>query len=147
MKYLLFLLLSLALLSSCGSDFGKKVSINNNSDVFYKGNGVTGDDAQRLGDFLLREGYFDTTTNKTVQLTKDTAAWVVRLVVDREKYAEADLTLSSSMRIFEMVMSEQVFDRQRTRLELVDDEMKPIDAVKYTPPVIVDDSTAKNKKN
>src|SRR5687767_13094888 len=109
-----FCLLVICVVLSCGSEYGNKVTINNNSDVFYKGKGVTEADAKRLGDFLLREGYFDTTSNKTVQLTKD-SVWVVRLVVDREKYANADATLALSMRIFESVMSEQVFNRQVTR--------------------------------
>lgn len=141
MKTFLILLMPVALLVACGSDYGNRVAINNNSDVFYKGRGVTEADAKRLGDFLLREGYFDTVTNKTVQLTKDTSSWVVRLVVDKEKYASADVTLSTAMRIFEGVMSEQVFNREKTRMELVDDEMKPIDA-RRTPPVVIDDSTA-----
>lgn len=145
MKFLLALLIPLTVLISCGGDYGNKVTINDKSDVFYKGKGVTESDAKRLGDYLLREGYFDTTTSKSVQLVKDSSAWVVRLVVDKEKYANADGTIAMSMIIFQQAMSEQVFNKEKTRLELVDDEMKPINISRHTPPVIVDDSATSNK--
>jgi hypothetical protein len=129
MKFIFFLLLPISILMSCGNEYGNKVTINSKSDVFYKGEGVTEADAKRLGDMLLKEGYFDTTSSKSVQLTKDSSTWVVRLVVDREKFAKADGTIAMSMKIMEMVISEQVFNKENTRLELVDDKMNPIDIV------------------
>jgi hypothetical protein len=125
MRSIFCLLIASILLISCGSEYGNKITINKYSEVFYKGKNVTEDDARKLGDFLLKEGYFDSTTNKSVQLTKD-SAWVVKLVIDEKKYDPSDANVILGLHVLQLMMSEQVFNKEKTRVVLANEHMEEI---------------------
>src|SRR4030095_6559193 len=83
-KIFLLLITASLLLASCDR-YGKKVEINNNSEVFYKDE-ATESEAKRLGNFLLDRNFFDSQNEKSVQLSKDSGIYTVRFVVDKASY-------------------------------------------------------------
>ncbi len=139
MRNFIFLLFAAALCISC-NEYGNKITIAKKNEVYYKGDGVKEDDAKRLGDFLLKQGYFDSTSARSVQLTKDSATWIVKLVVDEEKLKGNATEVVMWMGILEMLMKEEVFAGADTRIELVDTTMSDIKNDSLRRPNIDDDS-------
>lgn len=116
MKYLFFFLSALVLLSSC-TDHGQKIQFGK-SEVYYKGEGVTEKQAQKLGDYLEEQGLFEGDP-KSVQLTHDGEDFLVHLIVDDKKFTE------TSRRIWWKLqhnLSEEVFNGKPVRIALSDDK-------------------------
>jgi hypothetical protein len=109
-------------LSACNS-YGDKLKVNDKSEVYYK-DGATSEDAKKLGDYLLKEGYFDSTNEKSVQLSKTKDTFNVKFVVDKKR-AEASLNeTEATFTAFGMLLSMQVFDGKPTKVMLADPYMK-----------------------
>ena len=127
MKQLFLALAGAALmLTSCDNN-GESVKINDKSEVYYKGNGVDEADAQNLGNFLLKQGYFTTTDERKVQLTKDSATYVVKFIVDEDKIkAQDSVTVATGYKVWQMWLQDNVFDGAKTRLVLVDEKLKDL---------------------
>ena len=109
-------------LISCNS-YGKKVLINEKSEVYYKGKGVSEEDAKRLGHFLLSRGYFNASDKRSIQLTKHKSTYVVKLVVDQD-YMKADDTVLAGFKVWQMWIEDSVFNGSQTELLLADIELK-----------------------
>ena len=109
---------------SCNS-YGKKVLINEKSEVYYKSNGVTEEDAKRLGHFLLSRGYFNASDKRSVQLTKHRDTFIVKMVVDHE-YMKAEDTVLAGFKVWQMWIEDSVFNGSQTELLLADTELKNI---------------------
>lgn len=109
------------------SPYGKKVNINPTSEVYYKGDGVKEDDAVRLGQYLLRNKYFDSTTTKSVQLTKDTT-FVVKFVIDETKLKDNPMAEIGFMAM-KSLLQDSVFNGQKIKVVLANTEMKSIKTV------------------
>jgi hypothetical protein len=125
MKKILLVLLPLVyLLTSC-DDYGNKVSIGKN-EVFYKGDGATEPDAKKLGDFLKKAGYFSDSTAKSVQLTKQNNAYVVRFVVDKDKVDFNDKAMMNEFWILQSQIGEGAFGGAKTKIILADTKLKDI---------------------
>ncbi|MDQ6608474.1 MAG: hypothetical protein M3Y85_01480 [Bacteroidota bacterium] len=124
-KNLLLLLPLFFILASCNlfSSFGKKVSFGE-SEVYYKGDGVTEADAKRLGDFLVEQEFFDKETPKSVQITNDGKDYLVHFVVDKKK-------VTSAARLnwwkYQYDISKDVFKGKPVRIILADDQLKDIE--------------------
>ncbi|MFN2458467.1 MAG: hypothetical protein ABR502_09720 [Chitinophagaceae bacterium] len=127
-KILLILATAIFLLSAC-NNYGKKVIVNSTSEVFYKGDGVTGADAKRLGKFLLRQGYFDTTTEKSVQLSKENNQYVVKFVVSQEKLTQNKDYVLLGFKVWQMWISQNVFNNAKTKVVLTDENLKDVQEV------------------
>ena len=122
MRFLLNLLLISLFFISCNS-YGKKVLINEKSEVYYKGSEVSEEDAKRLGEFLLSRGYFNVSDQRSVQLTKKGESYVVKLVVDQE-YMKAEDNVIAGFRVWQMWIEDSVFNGSHTELLLADTELK-----------------------
>ena len=67
MQKIFLTLLSLCFLLAACNLGGNKININNKSEVYYKGDDVSKGDAQKLGNFLERQNFFNT-VNKLFDL-------------------------------------------------------------------------------
>ena len=113
MKKILLLLLPLALVLASCNNYGKKITIGKN-EVYYKGDGVTESDAKKLGDFLKKADYFDDSVTKSVQITKQNNAFVVRFVVDKDKIDPNNQTMMNGYWILQDQISEGAFNNAKS---------------------------------
>ena len=121
MKKLLCLLLVISFLAACSS-YGDKYKVNEKSEVYYK-DGMTSDDAKRLGDFLLKNGYFDSTSEKSVQLAKENDSIAVKFVVDKTKVSQTE-GADALFLIMGSAISSEVFMGKPLKIILADAYMK-----------------------
>ena len=105
------------LLISC-DHYGKRIKINDNLEVYTKGDSVTDADAKKLGVYFASLSA-DNTNDKSLQLSKDSGWYVVRMVVDEKKLGQ-DSTLDVSFVALKTLMETEVFKGQPTRLVLTD---------------------------
>lgn len=132
MKKILIVLAAVTFVFAACNKFGEKYQPNDKSEVYYKGDGVTADDAKRLGDFLLKNNYFDTISEKSVQLTKTVDTFNIRFVVDEQKVNEAP-NAEMLFTIMGAAISADVFGNKPVKVILADAQMK---AFKEIPPYI-----------
>ena len=126
MKKMFLLVLTASFVFFACSHHGKKLKINNTSNVFYKGDEVNEADAKNLGDFLLKQGYFTTTDERSVQLIKDGNAYIVKFVIDEERLSQDSSTILAGFRVWQMWLQDDVFSGAETKLILADAELKDI---------------------
>lgn len=123
-KNILSTILVLTVLMAVGlacSSYGTKLDFNN-GELYYTDN-VTETDAKKLGDYLVKSGFFGG-KKVTVQLDKSGATYQFRMVVMPEKQNdEATLIL---MKAFAGEISEEVFGGAPTELHICDDQLKTI---------------------
>ena len=124
-KNLLFLIAACLLLASCNlfSNFGKKVSFGE-SEVYYKGDGVTEAEAKKLGDYLMEQKFFDKETPKSVQITNDGGKYLVHFVVDKKKVTDG---ARLNWWKYQYDISKDVFDGKPLQIILADDQLKDIE--------------------
>ena len=126
-KLLLFILPVLLGLSSCNlfNNYGKKVKIGE-SEVFYKGEGVSEEDAEKVGDFLIKYELINKKEKSSVQVTKEDDAYVVHLIIDPEKMEK-----SARLNMWKLQhdLSEDVFDGKQARFAFADDKLKDLDVL------------------
>ena len=118
---------AMLLLTAC-NNYGKKVVFHHN-EIYYKGSGVTETDAQRLGAFLWQSGYFDSTKASTVQLLKEDAAYVVKMVVDEEEIARDKAFYQRFFWYLQEPMAQNVFAGAKTKIILADGGLNDLEAV------------------
>ena len=124
--FLLLLLPVCMLLSSCNlfSNYGKKVEFGE-SEVFYKGDGVTEKQAKAVGNFLSDSEWFTDKAPGSAQLTKEDGSYMVRLVVANTK------SIAENLRIYmwkqQYKLCEDVFDGKDARFVFTDDKFKDLD--------------------
>jgi hypothetical protein len=121
-KFISLLVITSIILLGCNS-YGEKYSVNDKSEVYYKGDGVTADDAKRLGDFLLKNNYFDSATEKSVQLTRTVDTFNVKFVVDKEKVTSTE-NAEMLFTIMGMAISSDVFSGKPVKVILADTRME-----------------------
>ena len=116
------------LLTSCDlfGNFGKKVEINEKNHVYYKGEGVTEDEAKKLGNYFVEAGAFDGKEEKSVQLSKDGDAYVVRLVIKEDVINKERERYETIFWYWQELLSENVFDGKKTKVILTDDKFKDL---------------------
>lgn len=66
---------------------GKKYTLNDKHHVYYKGDGVTEDDAKKVGTYLTGIGLFGTDNDMDVQINaeKNSNDMKIRFIVDKDK--------------------------------------------------------------
>jgi hypothetical protein len=119
MRKLITLLLFIAVATASCNSYGDKLNINDKSEVYYK-EGASKEDAKKLGDYLLKNNYFDTKSQKTVQLTKTKDTFNVKFVVDKTLAEKEASSIESTFTAFGMLLSLQVFDGKPTKVKLAD---------------------------
>lgn len=115
-------LIAIALLkiTSC-SNHGKKLTFNG-GELYYTSQ-VTEADAQKLGNYLVKEKFFDG-TRKTVQLNKNGEAYEFRMVMikDGEKAPNTVETFTAVSK----ELSENVFNGGKVVVHLCDHQLKTL---------------------
>lgn len=115
--------IALLRLASC-HDYGKKLTFNG-GDLYYTSQ-VTEADAQKLGNYLVKEKFFDG-TSKTVQLNKNGETYEFRMVMikDGEKAPNTVETFTAVSK----ELSENVFSGGKVVVHLCDDRLKTLRVV------------------
>jgi hypothetical protein len=121
MKKLLCLIAIISVFAACSS-YGDKYQVNEKSEVYYK-DGMTAEDAKKLGDFLMKNGYFDSTNEKSVQLLKEKDTIAVKFVVDKAKVAETE-SADALFMIMGSAISSEIFSGKPLKIILADAYMK-----------------------
>ena len=120
------LVLTVLLAAGLGcTGYGTKLEYNN-GELYYTDN-VTETDAKKLGDYLVKSGFFGG-KKITVQLDKQGATFQFRMVVMPEK--QNDETTLGLLKVFAGEISEEVFDGAPTELHVCDDGFKTLKVLK-----------------
>lgn len=120
MKKLLSFLAIVSIFAACKS-YGDKYKVNDKSEIYFK-DGMNADDAKRLGDFLVRNGYFDSTSSRSVQLTKAKDTINIKFVVDKAKVAE-ETGADALFTIMGSAIKTEVFASKPVKVVLADEYM------------------------
>lgn len=118
---LVFLFCPGLLLPGCGPNLGKKLTFNG-GDLYYTAN-VSEDQAKKLGDYLVKEGFYDGKP-KTVQLNKNGDVIEFRFVV-KEEFREDEKYLKTT-RLFSHSLSRDVFDGAKVEVHVCDEKMNTL---------------------
>ena len=105
-----------------------RVKINKKSTVYYSGK-VIEKEAKKLGDYLVEMQYFDEETIKDVVLTLRNGEFVVRFVVDREKYKENKEQALQDFKVYQHKISTYAFGGQKANVVLIDPYFTDIEEV------------------
>jgi hypothetical protein len=122
-KMFTFLILTISLMA-CRS-YGDSISINEKSIVYYKGN-VQVAEAKKLGDFLLLQGYFNTTDKKAVQLLKKGSTYMIRFIVEETDVQADRENVLFAFEVWRDWIQEHVFPNTIVKVELVNAQLKRI---------------------
>ena len=132
-KALILLPVVAIMFSSCTGGYGKKVAIaGSKGEVYYKGDGVTELDAQKIGNYLKTDlKYFDDVTVKSVQLLKATSGgYDVRFVIDEKKLKEIP-NAEAGFQAYAAAMSIDLYNNQPVNVFLADENMKDLKSLPY----------------
>lgn len=124
-----FLLLAffLTALISC-SNYGSKLTFNN-GELYYTNN-VTEAEANRLGEFLVQDGFFSGNTI-SVQLDKSGDTYLFRMV--SQEGVENDPTYLALAEAYTGTLSEKIFNGSPVDFHFCDTSLKTKKEVKYKP--------------
>lgn len=125
MRKILYLALPLAVAITSCNDYGQKVELGKN-EVFYKGDGVTKEQAEKTGSFLKEISWFDDKEPGSAQITKNGDAFVVHLVSDKEKLNDQ---LRWNLWMVQEKLSATVFNNQDARFAFADEKLKDFDTL------------------
>ncbi len=114
------------LLTAC-NNYGDKIEVSS-SEVYYK-DGASEPEAKKLGDFLKKQGYFDSSKKATVQLVKDKEDYVVKMVVDEDVVNKDKAFYHRYFWFIQDLISKEVFKGKKTKIVMADDGLKDIATV------------------
>jgi hypothetical protein len=114
----------LAVTLAC-SQYGEKLEYNG-GELYYTKN-VTETEAKKLGDYMVKEGFYDG-TKKSVQLDKDGSTYQFRMVVLKDK--QNDPATAATMKTVANELSQNVFNNAPTEVHICDDQLKTLQVVK-----------------
>ena len=118
-----FLLLFFLPLVSC-TNHGEKLSFNN-GDLYFT-NLVTFEEADRLGNFLVENRFFDG-NQKSAQLTKENNRYQFRMVV-KEKFIN-DLSAELNAIDFANILSAEVFEGAFVEIHFCDESFNTLKVI------------------
>ena len=107
------------------SNYGEKLEFNG-GEMYYTKN-TTEADAKKLGDYLVKEGYFDGKP-KTVQLDKSGSTYQVKMVIQKE--SQTDPKILEALKTFAGQISSEVFANAATEIHVCDDSLKTVQVIK-----------------
>ena len=114
---------ALSSLSGC-SGYGKELKFNGGQ-LFYT-SAVSKEQADKLGDYLVKEKFFDGNP-KTVQLNKTGSTFEVRIVV--KKGIEQDQKVVDVFKVMCKELSKDVFNAAPVDIHLCDENLKTLKVV------------------
>lgn len=141
-KIVSLLLMASALIAGC-KNYGDRLKVNDKNEIYYK-DGASKDDAQKLADYFLKSGVFDSKTPQSVQLTKSTDTFNIKLVVDKKKAQEKLTNMESNFTALGMLISMQVFNGKPVRIMFADEYMKTFKEFQAVSMGMPADSTGSN---
>jgi hypothetical protein len=124
MRKIILLCLSFSFLLISCSNYVKKVKINDNLEVYLKGDNVSETDAKKLGNYITTL-MTDSRNDKSFQLSKDSGTYVVKMVVDEDKL-KADSTIDVSFIALKSLIELEVFKNSKVKLVITDNQFKDI---------------------
>ena len=129
MKKVILAIVIAASLASC-SDYGKKVKVDGtNTEIFYKGEGVTESDAKKTGDFLKKE-FIQDNKKASIQITKEGEVYTLRFVYDK-KVADTLKGLDDIFKLLAFNISKEVFGGKKVTVALADDGFKDFKTIPF----------------
>lgn len=107
--------------NGCGmfSEHGTKLNFGA-GELYYK-DGITAEEADKLGKYLLVQGFFDDENPKSAQITKRNDTYVFRMVT-QDDYIK-DASFERTIRFASMDFSADVFNGAKVDVELTDDQL------------------------
>ncbi len=114
---------------------GKKYTINDKHHVYYKGDGVTEDDAKKVGTYCTTIGLFgDTDMDIQIAAEKNSSDMKVRFIVDKSKVTPE---VETGFLNIGNDMATKVFPNKTLHIILTDDhfdDIKEVGIAKASPP-------------
>lgn len=131
MKKLIFILTIISVvyfIQSCSKNENK---LNFNNGELYYTSAVQKADAQKLGRYLLKEGFFNE-EKRTVQLDKNGKLWIFNLVVKKD--AEDDDQFIYLFSFFSSQLSRAVFNDDPVDIHLCNDKLETLRVIPFKNP-------------
>ncbi len=121
-----FFIVALAVSSSAcwGQEYGEQV-VSNGTEIYFT-EGVTEEEAEKLGLFLT-EYEFSDGTEKSVQLTKEDDVWQFRMVVMPEFVEDKEMHKNFKFMCLELSTA---FEGKQVDVQICDDELKTLKVFK-----------------
>ena len=114
---------------------GKKYTLNDKHHVYYKGDGVTEDDAKKVGNYCTNIGLFgDTDMDVQIEAEKNTSDMKVRFIVDKSKVTTQ---VETGFLNIGNDMAAKVYPEKTLHIILTDehfDDIKDVGIAKASPP-------------
>ena len=125
---LIFTMLFSVMLSGCaGENYGTKINFGENNELYYT-ESVTSEQAQALGDYLVKGEFFANDGNdRTVQLNKSGSTYEFRMVV--KTGLDQDQATIDLMKTIAADLSANVFKGESVDVHLCDDTLKTLKVV------------------
>lgn len=131
-KYFLLIATISAVISACSQNYGKEYKLDNNHNVYYKGEGVDEDQAKKLAAYLKEMDYFQDSITATVQLEKNKDTFKLNFVVDETKITSG---YENKFLLFGAFISESVFDKAPVTIQLTNDKLEPFKNLGFAKPI------------
>lgn len=128
---ILFIVLAVGI-SAC-TNYGKKVTIEGSKgEVYYKGDGVTKEDAEKLGNYLKKDiPYFDNERRKSIQLMKaKDGGYDIHFAVDKKKLEETPEAIESFRQIG-AALSIDIYKNEPVNIFLTDSKFKDFKSIPF----------------
>jgi hypothetical protein len=130
MKKIILSLLVVVSLTAC-TNHGKKVKVEGTkAEVYYKGDGVTEDDAKKTGEFLKSASLFNSGKGASVQITKEGEEYTIRLVYDKD-VADTLKGLEDAFKLIGAQASKEVFGGKKVNIALANKSFKDYKTIPY----------------
>ena len=136
MKKIFLALLVITAMASC-TNYGKKIKVEGTKgEVYYKGDGVSEEDAKKTGQFLKDQQFFNNEKGASVQISREGDTYIMRFVYDKDVYD----TLKNVEDMFKIVAaqaSKEVFNGKKVTIALANKTFKDYKTIAF------DESVAK----
>lgn len=130
MKKIILSLLVVVALTAC-TNYGKKIKVEGTkAEIYYKGDGVTEDDAKKTGEFLKEASLFNAGKEASIQLTKEGEVFTIRLVYDKE-VADTMKGIEDAFKIIGAQASKDVFGGKKVNIALANKSFKDYKTIPY----------------
>ena len=103
--------------SGCGASYGEKLNYLGDNELYYTSN-VTKSEAEELGSYLSKEGFFKSDGKVSVQLNKEGSTYQFRMVI--KTGLENDNDTIDIMKVVCEELSKNVFDNKNVEVHLCD---------------------------
>lgn len=122
------LLVAAVTVSGCDlNGYGSRLEFQGN-DLYYT-DAVTEAEAQKLGDFLVDQKFFDDSKRRSVQLTKEGETYQFRMVVV-DDYKSMKGVYPNSFRALASTISRKVLDGKKLEFHLCNDKLETLEVLK-----------------